>query len=80
MKREERERLVEDGMLGLTWLFGWRWDGEAEVSAVFTVQPAFVLLPPPSHPVQTHPCGGKTPVFNIWGWFDIYATSFWLHS
>lgn len=45
--------------LGLTRLFGRRWDGEAEVGAVFTVQPPFVLLPPPSHPVQTHACSKK---------------------
>lgn len=62
MKREKQERLLENWLffqLRLTGLFGWRWDGEAEVSAVFAVQPPFVLLPPPSHPVQTHTCSKK---------------------
>lgn len=43
----------------LTWFFGWRGEGEAEVGAVFGIQPPLVLLTPPSHSIQTHTCKEK---------------------
>lgn len=63
--------------LWLTWLFGWRWDGEAEVSAVFTVQPPFVLLPAPPHPVQTYTCRTKkTPLCSRFRDISIFMQPF----
>lgn len=43
----------------LTGFFGWRGDGEAQVGAVFRIQPPLVLLPSSPHPVQTHTCTTK---------------------